>query len=126
MKLILVKNGIELDDAKLLSDLQVQNDDEVGLCFKREDAAGPPRSSTPVGDRRTRGSSVHVFPLIASMSRAAVLHMLAADGIASKLATSCRRQHIFVLESEVSRVAEGESVWEEVDITDPADKATAS
>lgn len=34
MKLILVKNGVELDDAKLLSDLHVQNDDEIGLCFK--------------------------------------------------------------------------------------------
>lgn len=42
MKLVLVSTGVELDDAKLLSDLKVQNDDVVGLCYKKEAVEGMP------------------------------------------------------------------------------------
>jgi hypothetical protein len=43
MKLVLVSTGVELDDAKLLSDLKVQNDDVVGLCYKKEAVEGMPQ-----------------------------------------------------------------------------------
>ena len=48
MKLIFVKNGVELDDAKKLSDLHVQNDDKVKLCYKVE-GTGMPLSGDSIG-----------------------------------------------------------------------------
>lgn len=46
MKLIKVATGEELDDARTLAEHKVQNDDVLGLCFKKEDPsrAGGARS----------------------------------------------------------------------------------
>ena len=40
MKLVLISTGVELEDAKLISDLKVQNDDVVGLCYRKEGTEG--------------------------------------------------------------------------------------
>jgi hypothetical protein len=40
MKLVHVSTGQELDDSRSLADLKVQNDEVLGLCFKKETSAG--------------------------------------------------------------------------------------
>ena len=40
MKLVHVPTGQELEDSRTLSDLKVQNDEVLGLCFKKETSAG--------------------------------------------------------------------------------------
>jgi hypothetical protein len=40
MKLIHVSSGHELEDAKTLLDHKVQNDDIIGLCYKKETSSG--------------------------------------------------------------------------------------
>lgn len=40
MKLVHVPTGQELEDSRTLSDLKVQNDEVLGLCFKKDTSAG--------------------------------------------------------------------------------------
>lgn len=40
MKLVHVLTGQELEDSRSLSDLKVQNDEVLGLCFKKDTSAG--------------------------------------------------------------------------------------
>lgn len=40
MKLVQVSNSLELEDAKLISELKIQNDEVVGLCYRKEGAEG--------------------------------------------------------------------------------------
>jgi hypothetical protein len=42
MKLVKVSTGGDLDDARTLADLKIQNDDVLGLCFKTEASGGAP------------------------------------------------------------------------------------
>jgi hypothetical protein len=36
MKLVLISKNVELEDARRLADLKVQNDDVLGLCYKKD------------------------------------------------------------------------------------------
>jgi hypothetical protein len=36
MKLVLISKNLELEDARRLADLKVQNDDVLGLCYKKD------------------------------------------------------------------------------------------
>lgn len=40
MKLVLMSNQVELEDAKRLADLKVQNDDIIALCYRKQSAEG--------------------------------------------------------------------------------------
>lgn len=40
MKLVAQSSGAELEDAKTLNDLQIQDSEVVGLCYKVEGAEG--------------------------------------------------------------------------------------
>ena len=40
MKLVRLSNGLDMDDAKHLSDLKIENDEVVALCYKKDSAEG--------------------------------------------------------------------------------------
>ena len=44
MKLVLTSNQVELEDAKRLADLKVQNDDVIALCYRKQSTEGTKRA----------------------------------------------------------------------------------
>jgi hypothetical protein len=75
MKLVVKSTGAELEDAKTLSDLKVQNDDVIGLCYRKAAGDGAPmRLLVPVQ--------------LPQMCLCALLHMC---GQPAQLRTRCNR-----------------------------------